>query len=219
MNPIQIIRQKDIIPSNVLMESITIIGAGAIGSFTCLSLAKMGFENITVFDFDNIEEENMNCQFYRQGDIGKNKVDALKEQIKDFTGVNILAFNDRYRGGDFQGIVISAVDNMYTRRLIWESQGKNTRMVIDPRMGAENGLLYTMDPKVKRDRISYEKTLYSDDQALHEPCTAKSTTYCALLLSGLVAKTVKDIVTGNPYCRTAIWSVKENKFTSWVVKS
>ena len=59
-----LIRQFDLIPEDVLGEPITIIGVGAIGSWTTLALAKMGFQNLTVFDDDKVSIENMNSQFY-----------------------------------------------------------------------------------------------------------------------------------------------------------
>ena len=211
-------RQMDIIPVETLGEQITIIGCGAIGSFTALSLAKMGFENIKVFDDDKIEIENMNCQFYRHSDIGKPKAEALKSLVKDFTGVEIEAVTEKYVGGTFPGIVISAVDNMKARKLIWDNHkdlGVATKFVIDPRMGAEVALLYTMNPMDEEDVADYETTLYTDDAAVQERCTAKATMYTALMLSGLVAKAVKDIVTKNPYPRTTTWAIKENAFQAW----
>jgi tRNA A37 threonylcarbamoyladenosine dehydratase len=69
-------RQSDLIPEAILSTPITVVGAGAIGSFTVLTLAKMGFNNITVFDDDEIDFVNINNQFYRISDIGKKKVDA-----------------------------------------------------------------------------------------------------------------------------------------------
>lgn len=211
-------RQLDIIPIAVLGEQITIIGAGAIGSFTALSLAKMGFSNIRVIDYDKIEVENMNCQFYRFSDIGKHKVTALKELVKDFTNVEIEAIVDKYTGGTFPGIVISAVDSMAVRKLVWDSHknlGVATKYIIDPRMGAEVALLYTMCPMKDEDVEDYEATLYDDKDAVQERCTAKSTMYTACMLSGLVAKAVKDVVTKNPYPRVATWAIKENAFQSW----
>ena len=50
-----LVRQLDILPPEQTITPITIIGAGAIGSFVALSLAKMGFDDITVYDFDKIE--------------------------------------------------------------------------------------------------------------------------------------------------------------------
>jgi len=207
-------RQLEIIPVKVLNEKITIIGAGAIGSFTALTLAKMGFENITVYDDDTIEDENINSQFFRLSDVGRRKVEALRDLIEDFTGVNISYFPSRYEGGKIKGIVISAVDSMEARRLIWEEHKDfsiGTRLVIDPRMGAEQALCYAMNPLSNKDIASYEKTLYSDEDAVQERCTAKSTVYCALSLSAHVVKVVKDFLCNDEkYTRVMEWSVKDN---------
>lgn len=211
-------RQLDILPLSSLKERITIIGAGAIGSFTTLALAKMGFTDLTVYDDDKIEIENMNCQFYRFSDIGKFKVEALKELVKDFTNVDIHSETSRYVEGTFPGVVISAVDNMAVRRTIWENHkalGVATKFIIDPRMGAETALLFTMNPMNDEDISDYETTLYSDDDAVQERCTAKATMYTACMLSGLVAKTVKDIVTSGSYSRTANWAIDGNVFQAW----
>lgn len=208
-------RQLDILPPEKTEIPITVIGAGAIGSFTVLALAKMGFEMIQVFDNDEIEVENMNCQFYRFKDIGKPKVIALKELVKEFTNVEIDARHELYERGSFKGIVISAVDSMKARKLIWDNHKElspATKFIIDPRMGAETAMLYAMNPMSVKDIVSYEKTLYSDDNAEHERCTAKATMYTACMLSGLVAKTVKDIVTNGNYPRTVVWSIKDNDF-------
>jgi molybdopterin/thiamine biosynthesis adenylyltransferase len=211
-------RQWDIIPVSVLDQKITVIGAGAIGSFTVLALAKMGFNNITVFDFDTIETENLNCQFYRFSDIGKLKVSALREIVMDFTGVSITYHPSRYEGGQFNGIVISAVDSMAVRKLIWENHKQfslGTRLLIDPRMGAETALCYAMKPMDPEDIKSYEKTLYSDERAVQERCTAKSTMYTVLAISSHVAKIVKDFVCGDRYTRSMQWSLKENVQKCW----
>jgi molybdopterin/thiamine biosynthesis adenylyltransferase len=212
-------RQLEIIPLDVLGNKITIVGAGAIGSFVTLSLAKMGFCDITVFDDDNIDIENMNCQFFRFSDIGKPKVEALKELVKDFTGVEIVAKNEQYTGGMFQGIVISAVDSMEARRLVWENHKEvaiATKLVIDPRMGAETALCYAMSPMDPKDVTSYEKTLYSDENAVHERCTAKSTMYTVLALSSHVCKVVKDYLCADKrYTRVCEWSIKENVQKCW----
>lgn len=214
----RIMRQLDIIPEKTLGEPITIIGCGAIGSFTALSLAKMGFGNLQVFDSDVVETENMSCQFFRLSDVGKPKAEALRDLVQTFTEMEIYPHVKRYDSGAFPGIVISAVDNMATRRLIWENHkgvSPATRAIIDPRMGAEAALMYTMNPSCERDQVSYEKTLYSDQEAQPERCTAKSTMYTVGMISGLVAKTVKDLVTNGQYARNAQWAIKENTFIAW----
>lgn len=87
-------------------------------------------------------------------------------------------------------------------------------------LGVETGyvasaLLYTMCPLDMKDQASYEKTFYTDAEAVPEPCTAKSTMYTVGMLAGLVAKTVKDLVTGGKYARTAQWAIGHNEFKAW----
>lgn len=213
MNLEHLTRQADLIPMSVLVEKITIIGAGAVGSWTCLALAKMGFTNLTVFDFDRVDIVNLNSQFYPVGAVGQMKVLALRNMILQFTGVEISVSDNAYAGGAVNGIVIAAVDSMKVRRLIWE-QHKNlafqTRAIIDPRMGAESALLYVMNPSEPSDQEAYEKTLYGDSEALQEPCTAKATIYTANLLAGLVCKAVKDLLTRPDYLRVAQWDIAGN---------
>jgi molybdopterin/thiamine biosynthesis adenylyltransferase len=219
MDTAHLTRQLEIIPIEVLGEPITIIGAGAIGSFVCLSLAKMGFCDITVYDDDKIDVENMNCQFYRFKDIGKYKVEALKELVKEFTNVDIEIKNEKYISGMFKGIVISAVDSMDARKLVWENlkeMSLSTKLVIDPRMGAETALCYAMSPMDPKDVDSYGKTLYTDANAVHERCTAKSTMYTVLGIASHVCKVVKDYLCNDKkYCRVCEWSIKENTQKCW----
>lgn len=204
-------RQLDIIPLSILGEPITIIGAGAIGSWTCLALAKMGFSNLRVFDHDRVDTVNLNSQFYPIKAVGHFKAESLKGMVHEFTGTMIDATNAKYEGGKFAGIVISAVDSMQVRQLIWEEQLNGPcRAVIDPRMGAESALLYVMRPANGQDMISYPKSLYSDSGAVQEPCTAKATIYTANLLSGLVCKAVKDLLTRPDYLRMVQWDIAAN---------
>jgi molybdopterin/thiamine biosynthesis adenylyltransferase len=203
-------RQLDLIPIACLTTPITIIGAGAVGGWVALCLAKMGFKKIRVFDFDRVSIENMNSQFYRFDDIGAPKVWALKALIEAFTKTSIEARNEKYEGGMFPGIVISAVDSMAVRKLVWENhQGRAaaTLAVIDPRMGAEEAQLYAMNPMSIKDIETYNKTLITDDQALEERCTAKATIHCATLLGGLVTQTVKDVALRKPHARVVHWAV------------
>lgn len=195
-------RQLDLIPLKVLTTPINIIGGGAIGSFTALSLAKMGFNNLTVFDYDKISIENMNCQFFRFKDIGKYKTEALQEIIEDFTGVKINIVTDKWSGTQLPGIVISAVDSMEVRKNIWDAHYKkafDTKLMIDPRMAAETGLLYCQNPLSITDGDGYETSLYTDEEAVRDRCTSKSTMYGCLSLSAMVCASVKNFLVDGKY--------------------
>lgn len=205
-------RQMDTIPLTSLDRKITVIGAGAIGSFTILALAKMGYENIKVFDFDKVELENINSQLYRFSDIGKFKVEALKDIIKDFTGVSIKIENKKYSGESFNDIVICAVDNMETRKAIYENHKNNfnCNILIDPRMAIEFAYIQTFNPNDERQCELYEKTLYTDEDSVAERCTNKSTIYTSQLIGATIAKMVKDISNNNKYINRIMWDIAHN---------
>lgn len=214
-------RQLDLVPPNILSTPVTIIGAGAIGSWTALALAKMGFTNLNVFDHDEVDIVNMSSQFYMHTSVGSKKAEALAELIQVFTDntVKINAIPEKWNGMKMRGIVVMAVDSMEVRKQIFEAHKGHTPCdwLIDARMGAEVALLYTMNPNSTDDQRAYENTLYTDAEAVQERCTAKSTTYCALVLSGLVAKAVRDVLVRGKYMRNMTFSLKESDFLSFNV--
>jgi hypothetical protein len=134
-----------------------------------------------------------------------------------FTGIVINDIEGKYEDDKFSGIVISAVDNMETRQAIWDNHKGNyeTELIIDPRMAGEYATIYAIDPNDFKDQEMYEKTLFTDKNAVEERCTAKSTMYTVLLISGLVSKIVKDKCLSDPYYRTVDWNIKANSFQGW----
>jgi len=65
-----------------LFKATHIVGVGAGGAY-CLyeSLSRSGLGKLTVLDFDEVEETNLVRQGYETHNIGKKKVDALKEHL------------------------------------------------------------------------------------------------------------------------------------------
>lgn len=211
-------RQLDVLPLEALDRKITVIGAGAIGSFTVFALAKMGYKDITVYDFDIIEIVNLNAQIYRHSDLGKPKVLALKEIIKDFCNVDLNVKFEKYIDQVFRDIVICAVDNMETRKSIWENhrdKGVSTNLLIDPRMAIEFAYIQCMRPMNANDGKPYEKTLFSDEDGVQERCTGKATVYTAQLIGGTIAKMIKDFSTGKPYVNRIMWDIANNEVVEY----
>lgn len=209
-------RQLDIIPVQSLGMPVTIIGCGAIGSFLGLSLAKMGLANITLYDHDTVSIENMSNQFFPFSAIDTNKATALQQLIQDFTRIKVTAHPFKFEADpvsvmQLRGVVVVAVDSMEARRNIFEAikmYGFGVTHIIDPRMGAEEFHMYTIQPRVVEDQATYEKTLYSDSEAVQERCTAKSTVYTSTLASGMVVKAIKNILLKEAYPRVTLWNIK-----------
>lgn len=204
-------RQWDLVPQEILNCPITVIGAGAVGSCAILALAKMGFDNIQVFDDDAVSVENISNQFYRISDIGKPKVDALYDIVLDYSGTKIKNHNERWTPDKTSGrVLICAVDNMATRSDAFDfansDLGYMVKHLIDPRMGGQEASLFTWQPGTESEW--YKRTLKRDDQIPNEPCTAKATMFTAMMLGGLVAQSVRDCLM-NKQKNWIAWPIKD----------
>jgi sulfur carrier protein ThiS adenylyltransferase len=70
----------------VLRQStVGIAGAGGLGSNVAVSLARAGVGRLVIADFDQVEPSNLNRQQYLVEQVGRRKVEALRE--------NLLAIN------------------------------------------------------------------------------------------------------------------------------
>ena len=208
-------RQSDLIPERILRTPIHVIGAGAIGSFVGLALAKSGFPSLHFYDYDYITDVNICCQFYPLGAVNNDKVHELVEIISIFSGVKdaVPHFRRFDRHCTPEGVVISAVDSMESRKEIWDICKGNPQVkwLIDPRMSGEHANLYVICPNNEKDIKTYEKLLFDDSETLQERCTAKATMYTVLSLSGAVVKGVIDALTNNTrYTRMMDWNLKDN---------
>ncbi|MBN1949491.1 MAG: sulfur carrier protein ThiS adenylyltransferase ThiF [Candidatus Cloacimonetes bacterium] len=59
-----------------------IAGAGGLGSNVAFSLARVGIGKLIIADYDDVEISNLNRQQYFIGQLGKPKVEALKENLE-----------------------------------------------------------------------------------------------------------------------------------------
>jgi len=186
-------RHSDLIDVDRLKTlPIKIIGAGSVGSFTCLTLSKMGAHNIKIWDDDLLNEVNVGNQFCRMKDVEEYKVEALQNLIMDFEGVAIETDANLYDGSEeCEGIIIMAVDNMIARKRIWEKvkNNENVSLLVDPRMGGRVARIYAVNPM---NPGSYEETLYDDDESVEERCTEKTIIYNVLGISSFICKIIED---------------------------
>lgn len=71
-------------------NTLHVIGVGATGSFAVASLARLGLQNIHVYDGDIIESKNIQNQNYSISDIGRLKVDAIAERVNHDVGSEVV---------------------------------------------------------------------------------------------------------------------------------
>lgn len=208
------IRQKDLFNPIEVGGKVQIIGVGSVGSFVALSLAKMGITDLEVWDDDRVEAHNLPNQFYRLNDIRYSKVVALYDIVQDFCGSSIK-FNDRrYNGEELDGLVISAVDSMGTRSLIWDNikDSKKVAHYIDTRMGGNLMRIYSIDLKDKKSVKHYEKSLNVEDTLSKLKCTERTIIYNVLTISGIVGSLVAKIFKKEVIPEEIIFDMKNYQF-------
>ena len=115
---------------NIQEQIVVIGGTGGIGSWLTLLLSRMGPE-IVVYDFDKIEEHNIGGQWFKKGDIGSTKVNALRNNIRDFSNIDISAMNEKATDETLvSAYCFSAFDNMKARKDLfnaWKKANKDNR--------------------------------------------------------------------------------------------
>lgn len=104
--------------------AITVCGAGAIGANLVENLVRMGYGNVTVIDFDRVEEHNLSTQPYYKSDIGGFKAKVLANSLYRSIGAKITTHTQRLtienvgtllKGAD---LVIDAFDNSASRQIL-----------------------------------------------------------------------------------------------------
>ena len=201
------VRSFDLIRQSKLNTPILIFGCGSIGSYTALALAKAGFNNLTLLDYEKVDFENIGPQFYAIPDVGYSKADCLAENIYEFTSNRFAVIDQKFTYDTVHDsmflakllttdtIVICAIDSMKARaHLFYILQGMAYKAFIDSRMAIEFLELYSFTPEQTNSIKNYTKTLYSDSDAVQMACTNKAISYTSLIAGGTIAKICKDIV-------------------------
>jgi molybdopterin/thiamine biosynthesis adenylyltransferase len=193
------IRQQELVNQEKLAGlHIAIVGCGAVGSFTALSLCKMGIGQLTLIDHDKVSVENLPNQFYRDSDLGKKKVDACSDLIRQFDRqISMITLGRPFIKQKLDAdVVISAVDSMEVRKRIWTAVNnqRSVQLLIDPRMAAKVIQVYSVKTGDPSSSKKYESTLVDDSATLDERCTAKSIIYSVLPLAGFICRQVASFI-------------------------
>ncbi len=164
--------QQDDVFHPDMARPVTVIGAGSVGSQLVMNLARLGCTDITVYDNDFVSSHNVPMSLYRIGDVGKPKVVALTQLVREATTVDIRAHRAMYAGEPLRGAVVACVDSMEARELIWKQCAGNpfVPILVDTRMAAEFVRVFTLKPCDPGDATFYGHFLYPSDQATLPLC-------------------------------------------------
>jgi tRNA A37 threonylcarbamoyladenosine dehydratase len=182
-------------------KPIRIFGCGSIGSILAYMLAKVGFKQIEVIDFDIVEIDNITPQMFSLKDLDKQKVTAIYEKIKEDLGTEISIVDGKidndteFEYDDY--ISILAFDSLKGRQLIYDKIKDFKGQFIDVRAGGKNYELWVVDLKNEEPKFiaQYEKSLQREPADL--VCGEKTAFYincniCSEVVSQLI-KLCKDV--------------------------
>lgn len=187
-------------------KDLCIIGLGGIGSWTALSLARID-HNLILIDGDTIDATNVSGgQMYRTSDIGKYKVNAIKEICRSFgCSGNIIPYQEFYsveKCGVFP-ITICGLDNMKSRKEIftaWKNKymGEKNTLFIDGRLLLENMEIFCIQGEDENSIEMYEKEhLFDDSEVADTDCTVKQCTFSAMGIASIITASVCNWLTNN----------------------
>lgn len=218
-------KQINLIDVSEIKTPINVIGCGALGSWLVLFLLKMGFKNITVYDFDNIEEHNIPNQCFSENQIGTAKIEAM-EQVSEYfcsdAKDRVTFENKKITVRDvwnLEGIILCAVDSMKTREAIYANSIKRNMcdLFIEARLSIYGAYVYSLTKDTKLEE--YEETLYADEEAEVSPCGVSQTALpSAVNAASIMIMQMIEWLNGNALVNRLEYSIPwldkmENKWT------
>lgn len=181
---------------NIQKKTVILAGVGGIGSYVGFLLARMKPASMFIYDNDTVEAVNMSGQLYGQSDLGRPKVSALAEMIRNYANYgSVFAISERFtEESEASDIMICGFDNMAARKLFFnkwlshvqskpEEERKNC-LFIDGRLAAEEFQVLCIkgDDEYNINRYNNE-FLFSDAEADETICSYKQTTFCANMIA------------------------------------
>lgn len=151
-----------------------IIGCGSVGSTLAELFVRNGITKLTLWDFDYVEPHNISNQMFRHCDIGKLKVEALRDIL---ISINPEAEDDieiqpgGWKGKMLSGYLFLCVDNIDLRRTIVERHMDSpyVKAVFDFRTLLESAQHYAADWGNYRQKQNLLKSMqFSHDEAKEE---------------------------------------------------
>lgn len=133
--------------SSLTKANVLVVGVGGVGGYVAEFLVRTGIQNITIVDFDVIDETNLNRQIIAlNNNIGNVKVEELKQRLININkNLNIVAINQKVNKDNIDSLItsqkfdyiIDAIDSKIDKAdLIAAAKEKNIPIISS--MGAGN---------------------------------------------------------------------------------
>jgi molybdopterin/thiamine biosynthesis adenylyltransferase len=207
-------RQSKLVPAEELVKwNLEIYGVGSVGGYVAKILAKVGFRNMSIFDMDNVEEENIGPQVYDFRHLKKTKVEALKEIIKESAGIDVKAVHGQVTEktkitAEPNTIYLCFFDSIEGRQLVYNKIKDMPCIFVDGRIGRFDMRHYLFDCSDEKQRKEYLKTLPKKEGS-DLICGEKASAMINYEIAGRIANNVVNFVAGREYDKIFIGNVTD----------
>lgn len=161
-------KSKEFFDPDLFDAPIHIIGCGAVGSTIAENLARLGIKELTLWDFDEVEEHNIANQMFLTSHVHKPKTQAVEEICKSINPEIIINQRGKYEDESLSGYLFICPDSIKVRRSILENNIGNSNIlgVFDGRMRLTDAQHYASDWTTLEKRKALLDTMnFTDEEA------------------------------------------------------
>lgn len=194
--------------TSVKQWRVKIFGAGSIGSVMAVQLAKLGFVNMTIYDYDVVEESNIGSQEFNDTHVGMKKTDAIKKMLKDYYNYDINIIDGKIDADSLivpeqNTIYFCAFDSLEARLLLWNKLKRFPIIWGETRIGRTAQRYYFVDLRDKSETnlawiAEYEQSLDVTGPRSELSCGEKGTYPSNAELVSKVCRQIVNIAEGKP---------------------
>ncbi len=200
---------------DISKNSAVIIGCGGLGTNIAVHLAGAGIGRLLLVDFDNVEERNLNRQFfYTKDDTGKEKAGVLAKRLSAYAPeTEIKSRCGRFDNSLAEGydIIVIAVDNIETRKEINAYCKESKTPCVNGSIDGFFGTAYLYLPDKAPD-LEAAGCLNSTDKIMHSPSVT------AGIIGALEAKLATDYFLGKTDSAGKLYIYDNNEIHALKIK-
>jgi molybdopterin/thiamine biosynthesis adenylyltransferase len=199
MTTITTVKQDGFIDSEKVQQwKIKIFGLGSIGSIMAKQLALVGFKDITGYDYDTVDHDNIGSQEYTKEHVGMLKTQALQKLLLDRYDFPIAVIDGKLDSDteilpEENTIYFCAFDSLEARKLLWDKLKSFPIVWAESRIGLTYQRFYIMDLRTatEEQKQKYEESLNPEGPRVELKCGEKG---CYPSNVELVSKLVRQFV-------------------------
>ena len=212
MSGITTVKQDNFINSDKVSKlKVKIFGLGSIGSIMAKQLALVGVKDITGYDFDIVEAENIGSQLFDQRHIGMKKTEAIQKILKENYDYDITVIDGKV---DKKTIILPeentiyfcAFDSLEARQMVWDKVKDFPIIWGESRIGRSAQRYYFVDLRnpEKEWVEEYTKSLDPEGPRTELKCGEKGCYPSNAELVGKIIKQFINVAEGKPLVKQYI---------------